>query len=825
MLQSAPLKWQIFGTNCEYLIMKRKILLLTVILLISCPPAFPAADSEWEIIPAIHRINELIRVDNDLWGATNSGLFRFDLESGSFEVFTTAHGLSSMQIESMTLDERGNLILGMGNAYVDVFNLETHQCTRLSDFKMNTKIFSIYALHSYDGEVFVGTDIGVSRLVYFEDIGRYLIEGNYVTLGNFPTEITAEAIHVYDGGLWVGTEDGLARGDLSLPYLESPESWTNYTTSSGLSDNDVSALEVFRDTLYIAARNASYGLNRMISLSQGFETINFGASSNIEFLKAHNDTLYLGRFFGVYRIVGDEIQRFGETDAKALCLEFEADGSMWAGTDLTRLSTANTRLGGLKSWNGEAWIIHAVEGALVETVTDVLVQDDGSLWVTGQLDLGYGNGVLCHFDGIHWINLGRQYENYELTNQSVSPDSFFWYRTRQITEDHNGDVWISSDGRGVGWFEFAGDSIQSKGYYTTTTGHLFNIDSYSHYCVVRDLLTDRWGNIWICNSEADMNESGDRPIAVVPTDFIEDPVAYPNWYYLRMKEESGASLQYSAFYVDRIEEDSYGRKWFGGNNNTGDDKGVWVLDDNDTPISDLDDQWTHITGLPSDSITTIVTDRDGIVWVGTPAGVQYFYPDENAQYLAGNRVDLYGLPSGAGVNVIAVDPQNNKWFGTNQGVSILASDNFTWLDTYTDIDGSFPSPLPGGVVQAIAFNPVTGEAYLGTDKGLARLQTPYKQMGSSVTEISIITDSNPFLIGDGSGARLHFDASGLSETTAMKIFTAAGFLVRELTKNEIILGWDGRNLRGELVGSGIYLLLAYDPDGNAEVGKVAVIHR
>ena len=59
---------------------------------------------------------------------------------------------------------------------------------------------------------------------------------------------------------------------------------------------------------------------------------------------------------------------------------------------------------------------------------------------------------------------------------------------------------------------------------------------------------------------------------------------------------------------------------------------------------------------------------------------------------------------------------------------------------------------------------------------------------------------------------------------------ATGRLVRELSATDGSVqgyqtAWDGRNSTGEWVGSGVYLIAAYLPDGRSGVGKVAVIRR
>ncbi|MFH1862682.1 MAG: two-component regulator propeller domain-containing protein [bacterium] len=757
------------------------------------------------MFPSVQTVYSLIRIGADLWGGTNGCLFRLDLQTEAFQIFTNADGLSSNHITAMVQDNRGNLILGTADATLDIFNLNTFQVTTISDFKLNNKIFQIYALYADSGKIYVGTDIGVSRMAYNENLNRYLIEGNYINLGDTTfSEIPVGAIQIFDGGIWVGTEKGLARGDLDAQYLELPSNWMNYTTAQGLSSNSVSALCVFRDTLYVACD--STGLNRFNGIE--FEPLLISNGQDITLLKSFGDTLFVGRPGGIYYLQGNQLIRYGADGAAGLCLEFAADGAMWSGREMS-----TSKLGGLQKYSGSDWIYLVPEGPRGEIITDILVENDGSLWVTGILGgsgatVSFSNGGLFHFDGQHWINLSLQDEYIS----SVSPCGFFGYQMRGITKDLFGTYWIASDGRGVAWFSYENDTLNAIAYYPASTGRLYGVAGAPDYCVVRDLLSDPWGNIWICNSEADPTQG--EPIAIIPADFLQDSAAFPNWYYTTVSIQP----QQAQYYVDRIILDTYGRKWLGANNNI--TQGIHILDDNGTPLNDSDDTWTQLADAPSEKVNSMVCDRDGVVWVGTPEGVRYFYPSEDIDLLYG--YDLY-VPVGQNVKTVAVDPQNNKWFGTTSGVSVLGADNFTWKHHYTTLDGAYPSPLPGNAVQAIAFDATEGYAYLGTDNGLVRLTTPYKGMGQSVTSISVWP--NPFLLQDGLNARLIFEPMGLSETAEVRIFTASGIFVRRLNVTDINIGWDGRNANGELVGTGVYLLLAYAPDGSTQVGKVAVVHK
>ena len=68
---------------------------------------------------------------------------------------------------------------------------------------------------------------------------------------------------------------------------------------------------------------------------------------------------------------------------------------------------------------------------------------------------------------------------------------------------------------------------------------------------------------------------------------------------------------------------------------------------------------------------------------------------------------------------------------------------------------------------------------------------------------------------------------GLTEGSSLKIFTVDGALVRAVDTPGGRLGfWDGRDDRGDLVSSGVYVVIAYSADGT-ETGttKVAVIRK
>lgn len=81
-------------------------------------------------------------------------------------------------------------------------------------------------------------------------------------------------------------------------------------------------------------------------------------------------------------------------------------------------------------------------------------------------------------------------------------------------------------------------------------------------------------------------------------------------------------------------------------------------------------------GLPSNSITDLVQDEDGVVWAGTDWGLCRFDGSAWTVLQAGTS----GLP-GNEVTCLAVDSLNRLWVGTAiNGIGILAGEEWTYLD-------------------------------------------------------------------------------------------------------------------------------------------------
>ncbi|MFZ1517791.1 MAG: T9SS type A sorting domain-containing protein, partial [Ignavibacteriaceae bacterium] len=130
------------------------------------------------------------------------------------------------------------------------------------------------------------------------------------------------------------------------------------------------------------------------------------------------------------------------------------------------------------------------------------------------------------------------------------------------------------------------------------------------------------------------------------------------------------------------------------------------------------------------------------------------------------------------------------------------------------------SPLLSDIIESIAIDEKSGKVYIGTANGLTSFDTPSILPVESFNGLNIYP--NPLVITDGSKL---VTIDGLIRDSDIKIVTVAGKLVREFSSpGGRTAFWDGRDDSGDLVNSGVYIVIAFDQEGNSvETGKIAVL--
>lgn len=222
----------------------------------------------------------------------------------------------------------------------------------------------------------------------------------------------------------------------------------------------------------------------------------------------------------------------------------------------------------------------------------------------------------------------------------------------------------------------------------------------------------------------------------------------------------------------------------------------------------------------------LAEDRNGNIWIGTTSGPLYLSMSDikngnnifTQHKVPRNDNTNYAdyLLDNSNIRCIAVDGANQKWFGTDNGVYLVSDDCNTQIYHF-DTDNS---PLISNIVYSIAVNNNTGKVYFATDKGLCSFNNGIVGSNSEMTKDNVYAYPNP-VKPDYTGK---INIVGLSFNANIKIVSTNGTLINEGRSAGGSYSWDGYDLNGKKVASGIYMVETATESGEKGiVCKIAII--
>ncbi|MFY0688061.1 MAG: hypothetical protein JXQ90_12900 [Cyclobacteriaceae bacterium] len=236
-----------------------------------------------------------------------------------------------------------------------------------------------------------------------------------------------------------------------------------------------------------------------------------------------------------------------------------------------------------------------------------------------------------------------------------------------------------------------------------------------------------------------------------------------------------------------------------------------------SPLENLYGTIRASNGIPSEGINDITIDLNDEAWVVGEKGA-VFLPDASYPF---DTPEAYvpffeGVPlfEGEKITSIAIDGGNRKWFGTTEGLMLFDENINTRIHHFNESN----SPLPSNNIQNIAFNHITGELFVLTDRGLVSYQTNSAIPIATHQEVEVFP--NPVSISRHSSIAF----KGLAYSAQIKVTTVDGQLVGEFESNGSLGSWDLKHYAGGTISPGIYLFFSTTPDGKETfVGKFAVV--
>lgn len=720
----------------------------------------------WKNYTALKNVNDIMIYNEGFWSATDGGAFSYSSASGEFTVLHKSEGLTGLLLTSVTIDNLGRVWFGSSEGKIDIDDISNNRFDVILDiYNSNQTNKRINDLSVSGDTMIVSTDFGVSLI----SVNSFLFYDTFFKFGNFPTNTRVNST-LKSGLFYVCTDEGIAIQKPGAINLSAPESWNVYSVQQGLPSDKTFKAGLFQN-------------NIVVSTDKGFSMFSNNSwnvfipelfNANISDFQISGDSILILSQNKIYLYYNSALSQLYDSPINLTKIEFKAGYGIVCASTNGALYLNNQLTDEFLSPNAPP----------VNQFPNMTVDANSTLWSASGKDVT-GVGYYT-YDGDIW----------RIFNTSNTPElpanSIYYPFTTGITAYLG--TW------GSGFVEVNGENLE---VYNTGNTIMQGIPINPNFLVITGFGKDSRNNLWILNYwAADKN-----------TLYMLTPDS--TWYPFAIPAAQGRVLTGH----ENLAIDPYDTKWFSCSDPTR--LGLFYLNENKTyedPSDDKSDYLTTVDGLNTNDIRDVVVDRRGDVWVATSLGVNIISNTSSILSGSSSGLDIKSVfvLRQQSINAIAVDPLNQKWIGTNEGLLLVNSDGSRLLATFT----SQNSALLSNQIRSLAIDENKGIVYAGTDEGLTSFETPYIKPLESFDKLFVYP--NPFNIKSGENL---LTIDGLIRDSEIKILTINGTLVAQFfSPGGRTAYWDGKDNNGDLVSTGVYLIVAFDSEGNSVVtGKVAVL--
>lgn len=724
---------------------------------------FPQQFSNWNNYTDMKNISDVIISSDLVWCATNGGAFSYNLSNGEFQTFSKSKGLNGTSLTAIAVDKQNKIWFGSESGIIDIYDPSSNSFHTILDIFNSDKTNKRINDITVKGDtIFIATAFGISLI----DSKNYSFYDTFFKFGNFSSNIRVNSILITDK-VYAATESGVAIQKTGATNLSAPESWDVYNQTNGLPVASISSLGFYQDKLIC-------GSSAGLSFFNGFswETFAGFTTQSVLDLSVDGNSLYILSPFMVFLFDGTSTNEFRPIPAVASKLAYSQNLGLFVATN--------------KGLLRETTLVFP-NGPEANQFPNLVVDGNQTLWSSSGKDIS-GVGFYS-FDGFEW-------KTYNVQNYPELKKNGFY----EVYAAKDNSIYAGNWGNGFSRLK-NGTVTRFDRFNTGLIGIPVNND----FIVITGFAEEAKNNLWILNYwAADRNT-----LAMLTPD--------SSWYFFSIPAAQNRVLEKHYNLVI----DQNGTKWF----NSQDEArtGLFYFNERGTYADASDDISGYLNsnnGLTSAFISDIVVDRRGDLWIGTNLGVNII-TNLNSVLTSSNpqlRISTSFSVRQQTVNALAVDPLNRKWVGSNEGLFLLSSDGTQLLAALNTKN----SPLLSDKITSLAIDEKSGRVYVGSDAGLTSFDTPAILPVESFNGLNIYP--NPLIIKDGNQVAT---IDGLIRDTDIKIVTASGRLIREFSSpgGRIAL-WDGRDDNGNFVSSGVYIVIAFDKEGNnIETGKIAVLRQ
>lgn len=713
--------------------------------------------------------------------ATGGGVYQYDPVTKGFTHWTNADGLPSNDLTAISVTQSGSVWVGAADGSLATLEPPSQTWKSIPDIAQSNRLLKgIQRLVPNGDTMFVVVQFGV--VVYRTD--RKEFGDAYANFG-FALQPIVNDVAVSGDSVWVATDQGLAAASLKALNLASPTSWKRFGTAEGLNTASIRSLGVLRDSLLIGTER---GL--MVRLSGAFQTHPVLSTGLVVRIKSAAQRLYV------------QTSESGSTRIQALSFLFDNGQSVAAPYNGTAADFA------VHSLANETWLATSTQGIVVERGGSWLSRlpngPKSNLFISLSVDAG---GVL--WAGTGFNGGGQGFMRYDAdrpdtsrwrTWSTATSSVLFSNDTYKVSPTSDGNVWVSSWGDGV--VQVRSDSIVRRIDTRSVPPLASSVSGSSTFSVIGGVASDESGKPWFVNRTAVTGSVLAR---------LDNDTTFT---YFKNLTGSGEG-RFTSLVFDRN-----GTMFLANSEPTAKSSiGLYYFNPGRTlPGTSGTGGWGIVTqteGLANNTVISLCVDLEGEVWAGTDLGVTIFNEPSDPRT---RRSSSFALREQS-IQAIAVDPLNNKWVGTKEGVFVVSPDGSQLVGQYTVANTT--GKLVDNDVRAVAIDQLRGLVYMGTERGLSMMSVAAVQTQRQFGKLRI--GPNPFVIPSED----YLTIANLVASASIKILRADGVVVSQFdAQGGGRAFWDGKDQQGRWIASGVYVVVAATRNGEqVAAGKVAVIRR
>ena len=720
-----------------------------------------------------------------IYCASDLAVFSYNTSDKSIERLNLISGLSDIGVEAIKFNTFNNkLLIAYSNGNIDIID-QGRKITNLPFIK-NSNIIAekvinhIYLMGKY---AYLSTGFGIVLI----DMDKEEVLDTYL-FGPLGSYINTNAVTMDSQNIYAATTQGVYFANKNSSNLADFNVWALLPS---LSTKNYSDIVTYEGSLIVAQDNTPWSSDTIYYnqggswqklIPYGVQFQNFSTSSSKLIVSMDGNALFFNSSF----VQEKNYYSFNNESIFPSDVIIQSNGEAWMADKLNGL------LHFFNEWNGEKI---TPEGPYNSNTFRMDLMDE-DLWIVAG---GYGPSDLAPlFISNHIINyrVNNKWKSVGKIISNINGNTTFDAVRVAINPSNKNQVFMGTWNDGL--FEI-NNGVVTNIYIAQNS----NIDStFFGSTKIGALKFDDDNNLWICSSSKQIN-------VITPSH--------------QMYSSVFDSISNTGAYTNLI-IDNNNNKWVALENTNS----IIVFNENGTLDNTSDDRSillnASVNGIPGTRLASIANDLDGEIWLGTDAGVGvinnpgavvdqnivvnpvYIQQDGQTQLLLETET----------VTAIAIDGANRKWFGTeNSGVFLMSEDGSEEILHFTTKN----SPLFADNIYDIKINGKTGEVYIATEKGLLS----YKGTATDAQE----DFSNVFVYPNPVREDYHgvIAIRGLVEDTDVRITDISGNLVSQTKSLGGQAIWDGKDLKGNRVQTGVYMVFNASQDGGLkQAAKILFIH-